>query len=83
MLFRSIFGEGGGERLAQEYGVAFLGSIPLGIDVREGGDRGAPVVVGHPESPEAQAFRKVAEEVARQVSIEAMKPELVVLRKSQ
>ena len=69
--------------LASEYGVPFLGSIPMGIEVREGGDKGVPVVVGHPESPQAQAFRKVAEEVARQVSIEAMKPELVVLRKSQ
>src|SRR6266478_1187925 len=78
-----ICGEGGGERRAQEYGVAFLGSIPMGIEVREGGDKGVPVVVGHPESPQAQAFRKVAEEVARQVSIEAMKPELVVLKKSQ
>ena len=78
-----IFGKGGGEKLAAEYGVAFLGSIPLGMDVREGGDKGVPVVVGQPESPQAQAFRKVAEEVARQVSIEAMKPELVVLRKSQ
>src|SRR3979409_541460 len=78
-----IFGEGGGERLAEEYGVAFLGSIPVGIDVREGGDRGVPVVVGNPESPQAKAIRRVAEEVARQVSIEAMKPELVVLRKSQ
>src|SRR2546429_4474778 len=79
----NIFGEGGGERLAAEYGVAFLGSIPLAIEVREGGDKSVPVVIGHPESPQAQAFRKVAEEVARQVSIEAMKPELVVLRKSQ
>src|SRR5437667_5211353 len=78
-----IFGEGGGERLAGQYGVAFLGSIPVGIEVREGGDRGVPVVVGHPESPQAQAFRKVAEEVARHVSIEAMKPEPVVLKKSQ
>src|SRR5712691_9436419 len=78
-----IFGEGGGERLANQYGVPFLGSVPMGIEVREGGDRGIPVVVGHPESPQAQAFRKVAEEVARQVSIEAMKPELVVLKKSQ
>ena len=41
------------------------------------------VVVSHPESPQAQAFRKVSEEVARQVSIEAMKPELVVLGKGQ
>src|SRR3989475_1924795 len=79
----NIFGEGGGERLAAQYGVPFLGSVPMGIEVREGGDRGVPVVVGHPESPQAQAFRKVAEEVARQVSIEAMKPELVVLKKSQ
>src|SRR5262252_10791346 len=78
-----IFGKGGGERLAGEYGVPFLGSIPMGIEVREGGDKGLPVVMGKPESPQAQAFRKVAEEVARQVSIEAMKPELVVLKKSQ
>ncbi len=79
----NIFGEGGGQRLAGEYGVPFLGSVPLGIEVREGGDNGVPVVVSTPESPQAQAFRHVAEEVARQVSIEAMKPELVVLGKSQ
>lgn len=75
----NIFGEGGGEKLAQQYGVPFLGQIPIGMEVREGGDQGVPVVVGHPESPQALAIRKVAEEVARQVSIEAMKPELVVL----
>lgn len=79
----NIFGEGGGQRLADQYGVPFLGSIPLGIEVREGGDKGVPVVVSQPESPQAQAFKHVAEEVARQVSIEAMKPELVVLGKSQ
>src|SRR5881409_3708769 len=79
----NIFGEGGGQKLAEQYGVPFLGSIPMGIEVREGGDKGVPVVIGQPQSPQAQAFRKAAEEVARQVSIEAMKPELVVLRKSQ
>ncbi len=78
-----IFGEGGGQKLATMYGVPFLGSIPLGIEVREGGDRGVPIVVSQPDSPQAQAFRRVAEEVARQVSIEAMKPELVVLGKGQ
>jgi ATP-binding protein involved in chromosome partitioning len=77
----NIFGEGGGRRLSDEYGVPFLGAIPLGMAVREGGDRGVPVVVSDPDSPQAQAFRSVAEEVARQVSIEAMKPELVVLGK--
>lgn len=79
----NIFGEGGGQRLAEQYKVPFLGAVPLGLEVREGGDKGVPVVVGHPESPEAQALRRVAEEVARQVSIEAMKPELVVLGKAR
>jgi ATP-binding protein involved in chromosome partitioning len=75
----NIFGEGGGEKLAEQYGVPFLGRIPLGLDVREGGDSGVPVVIGRPESAQAQALRRVASEVARQVSIEAMKPELVIL----
>ncbi len=79
----NIFGEGGGQKLAEQYGVPFLGAIPLGLEVREGGDRGVPVVVSQPDSPEALAFRRVAEEVARQVSIEAMKPELVVLGKAR
>jgi ATP-binding protein involved in chromosome partitioning len=77
----NIFGEGGGQRLSEEYGVPFLGAVPIGIEVREGGDSGVPIVVSAPESPQAGAFRRVAEEVARQVSIEAMKPELVVLGK--
>jgi ATP-binding protein involved in chromosome partitioning len=77
----NIFGEGGGLRLSEEYGVPYLGAVPLGMSVREGGDSGVPVVVGDPESPQAEAFRRVAEEVARQISIEAMKPELVVLGK--
>lgn len=78
-----IFGQGGGEKLAAMYSVPFLGSIPLGISVREAGDKGVPVVVSEPDSSQAQSFRHVAEEVARQVSIEAMKPELVVLGKGQ
>jgi ATP-binding protein involved in chromosome partitioning len=77
----NIFGEGGGLRLSEEYGVPYLGAVPLGMGVREGGDSGVPIVVGDPASPQAVAFRRVAEEVARQISIEAMKPELVVLGK--
>jgi ATP-binding protein involved in chromosome partitioning len=79
----NIFGEGGGQRLAADYSVPFLGAVPLGMEVREGGDKGVPVVVSDPASPQAQAFRHVAEEVARQVSIEALKPELVVLGKAR
>ncbi len=74
-----IFGKGGGQRLCDEYGLNFLGEVPLGMEVREGGDKGIPVVVSAPDSPQSLAFNKVAEEVARQVSIEAMKPELTIL----
>src|SRR2546421_2782245 len=68
-----IFGEGGGQKLADEYCVPLLGAGAPGLEAREGGDRGVPVVVGQPDSLQAKAFRKVAEEVARHVSIEAMK----------
>lgn len=77
-----IFGKGGGQKLADEYGLNMLGEVPMGMEVREGGDRGTPVVVAFPDSPQAAAFRRVAEEVARQVSIEAMKPELVILTRA-
>jgi ATP-binding protein involved in chromosome partitioning len=77
-----IFGKGGGQKLADEYGLNLLGEVPLGMEVREGGDKGTPVVRAFPESPQAHAFRKVAEEVARQVSIEAMKPELVIMSRA-
>ncbi len=79
----NIFGEGGGEKLAEQYGVPFLGAVPIGLDVREGGDTGLPIVVSNPDSAQARAFRHVAEEVARRVSIEALKPELVVLGKAR
>jgi ATP-binding protein involved in chromosome partitioning len=79
----NIFGEGGGAALAKMYHVPLLGTVPIGMEVREGGDKGVPVVVSHPDSPQALAFRRLSEEVARQVSIEAMKPELVVLGKGQ
>jgi ATP-binding protein involved in chromosome partitioning len=67
-----IFGEGGGSKIASQFGVPFLGKVPLQQRVREGGDQGRPVVVTHPDSPEAQAFREVAGEIARQVSILAV-----------
>lgn len=79
----NIFGEGGGQRLADEYELNFLGQVPLGMEVREGGDRGVPVVVSAPDSPQAIAFHTVAEEVARRISIEAMKPELVVISRAK
>jgi ATP-binding protein involved in chromosome partitioning len=65
-----LFGAGGGEKLAASIGVPFLGPIPLGLAVRQEGDRGTPTVIGRPDSPEAQALVAVAERVADTVSTE-------------
>jgi len=78
-----IFGQGGGKKLADEFKVPFLGEIPLAMEVREAGDNGVPIVISKPGSSQAQAFKKVSEEIARQVSIEAMKPNLVILTRSK
>lgn len=67
-----IFGSGGGERLAREAGVPFIGSIPIDPAVREGGDNGVPVVVSRPDSPVARALEMIAEEIAAKISVAAM-----------
>ena len=66
-----IFGKGGGERLAADMGVPFLGSIPLQEPVRVGGDAGIPIVHGDPDSAPAKAIIAAADRVAQQVSISA------------
>jgi ATP-binding protein involved in chromosome partitioning len=55
-----IFGEGGGERVAAEYGTALLASLPLAASVREETDAGRPTVLSAPDSVAAQAFRTAA-----------------------
>jgi ATP-binding protein involved in chromosome partitioning len=64
-----IFGHGGGEQMAADLGVPFLGRVPLYQPIREGGDKGVPLLIGDPESPAARAIRGVAERAAAQVSI--------------
>ena len=64
-----IFGRGGGERLAGEMSVPFLGAVPLYEPVRSGGDAGVPIVMGEPESIPSLALVAAAERVAAQVSI--------------
>ena len=68
-----IFGSGGGERVANKYGVPLLGQIPIDPAVREGGDRGVPIVVGKPDSLTAKAFREAARQAAARLSVEAVK----------
>jgi ATP-binding protein involved in chromosome partitioning len=55
-----IFGHGGGRIEAQRQNVAFLGEVPIFTQIREGGDRGVPVVVSSPEEPAGQAFLRIA-----------------------
>lgn len=64
-----FFGEGGGEELALQQGVEYLGSIPLDAQVRVGGDSGDPIVVINPESPAGQAFAEITPLVAARVSV--------------
>jgi len=64
-----VFGTGTVAETADELGVEFLGEIPLDIAVRKGGDEGVPVVVGAPESPQAQSFIRLAEQVAARCSV--------------
>lgn len=66
-----LFGSGGGERTAQELNVPLLGCVPLEISLREGGDKGIPIVIAEPESASAKALVAVAEQVAAKVSIAA------------
>ena len=56
----NIFGEGGGERLADEIGVQFLGSIPIDIDARILGDKGKPIVIEKPECEVAKSFKLIS-----------------------
>jgi ATP-binding protein involved in chromosome partitioning len=53
-----VFGTGGGEKTAQEFGVPLLASLPIDLAIREGGDAGTPVATG--EGASAQVFKKVA-----------------------
>ena len=62
-----IFGEGGGARIAEEFGVPLLGQIPLEMETRRGGDAGIPIVVGQPDSSQAAAFRAIASAVTERV----------------
>lgn len=62
-----LFGEGGGARVAKEFGVPLLGQIPIGIAVREGGDRGTPITLAEPDGEISKAFRAAARELVARV----------------
>ena len=78
-----IFGAGGGERMAQQYGVQLLGQLPLDAAIREEADGGRPTVVAAPDSPRAKAYldtaRRTAAALARRArDRSSMFPQIVV-----
>ena len=62
----AIFGEGGGELLAEELSTELLGSIPIDPRLREGADDGRPLVLGEPDAPASKAVRAIAQHLSKQ-----------------
>ncbi len=63
-----IFGQGGGEKMCKDYGVEFLGSLPLDITIREQADTGKPTVVADPDGKIAGIYRGIARKVAARIA---------------
>ena len=66
-----IFGEGGGQRMSDEYNVDFLGGLPLDKRIREETDSGKPTVVAEPDSRISQIYREIARKTAAKLSKQA------------
>ena len=69
-----IFGHGGAGRIAAQYDVPLLGSLPLEIGIREQGDAGTPIVASAPDSTAAQAYRRTARAVAAHLALRPRAP---------
>lgn len=64
----AIFGEHGGQKMADEYQVNFLGTLPLDGKIREDADRGMPTVVADPTSPVTQKYKNIAYQVSAEIA---------------
>jgi ATP-binding protein involved in chromosome partitioning len=77
-----LFGHGGGERIAAEYGIDILGSLPLAMEIREQADSGNPSVAADPDGRVALAYREIARrlgaELARRSATGRPGPRIVV-----
>ena len=63
-----VFGTGGGQKMCQEYGVDFLGSLPLNLSIREQADAGCPTVVADPDGAISAIYKMIARQVAIKVA---------------
>jgi ATP-binding protein involved in chromosome partitioning len=67
----AIFGEGGGQKMCQDFGVDFLGALPLTMSIRQQTDAGLPTVVADPNGPVAAMYKQIARKVAIAVAVKA------------
>lgn len=67
-----VFGTGGGEKMAEEMGVFFLGCIPMEIETREGGDMGCPIVLANKECKTTRVFMDISESIVDLMLRESM-----------
>jgi ATP-binding protein involved in chromosome partitioning len=65
----SLFGKGGGKKISEDFGLPFIGEVPLHPGIRESSDIGKPTVISEPESVQSHAFTKAAKLVAGRISI--------------
>ncbi|MBU3601572.1 iron-sulfur cluster carrier protein ApbC [Polynucleobacter sp. AM-25C3] len=63
-----VFGEGGGQKMCNEYGADFLGSLPLNLSIREQADAGRPTVVADPDGAISAIYKTIARQVAIKVA---------------
>jgi ATP-binding protein involved in chromosome partitioning len=76
-----LFGSGGGQQMAQRFDVPFLGSLPLVRELREGGDRGVPIVASAPDHPASRSFLEIAQRMEAELErLEAVPRRLGALR---
>ncbi len=78
-----VFGAGGGQRMAGEYGIELLGALPLDLQIRKDVDDGNPTVIAKPDSSVAQAYREIARKLAARLALQAKDysarfPEIVI-----
>lgn len=77
-----IFGQGGGQNIAADYGVSMLGALPLSLQIREQADRGVPVMVAEPNGETAQLYRDaaiaMAAELVRQAATADAAPQISI-----
>ena len=71
VVFQHIFGVDGGRKMAEQYGMEWLGALPLSMDIRLQADSGKPTVAAAPDSEAARLYGEIARKVAVKVAMKA------------